>query len=159
MVLSRAVRVLDLILSSVRYKVEGNSMFPTLAHAQEVLATNSAQARSRLCRGDVVVVRHPAWADQAYIKRIVGLPDEDLRLDGGRVYLGGQLLEERYLDAGTRQRVEYDREWWLGPDEHFVLGDNRSDSQDSRAFGPISREMILGRVWLRYQPLSAWGLI
>jgi signal peptidase I len=105
------------------------------------------------------VLRHPAQQHRFYVKRIVGLPDESIRLQGGLVYVNGSLLNETYLHRRPYQRPEYDREWWLGPEEYFVMGDNRSDSQDSRAFGPVRQDLIVGRVWFRYWPLRAWGKV
>jgi signal peptidase I len=132
-------------------------MLPALADRQSVMAVRLRFSWSRLRRGDVVVLRHPAWSGHTYIKRVIGLPDEVVRVEDGRVYLNGVLLEEPYLDGPSTKRDELDREWWTGPDEYFVMGDNRGDSQDSRAFGPVDRRLILGRVWLRCWPLRAWG--
>jgi len=155
---ARVLQALVALFTSARFLVEGESMAPALGSGQSVLAS-----RPRLpwdpdyCRGDVVVLRHPVWSDRIYIKRIIGLPGEEVRLEEGRVYLDGAPLDEVYLDGPPSQRKEYDREWWTGTDEYFVMGDNRSDSQDSRAFGPVRRQRILGRVWLRCWPPRAWG--
>ena len=147
------VRALVSLASSGRYRVEGDSMLPTLASKQHLLASSW----NKLRRGHVVVLRQPVLTNRFYIKRIVGLPEEEVRLKEGRVYVNGSLLEEAYLDSRPRRRKEYDGEWWLGPDEYFVMGDNRNDSHDSRLFGPINRQLILGRVWFRCWPPSAWG--
>ena len=134
-------------------------MLPTLANGQSVLAVRPRFSWNQIRRGDIVVFRHPMLADRTYIKRIAGLPGEDLRVEGGLVYLNGVLMEEPYLNGPAANRPEHDREWWLGPNEYFVLGDNRSDSQDSRTFGPIDRRLILGRVWFLCWPPGAWGPI
>ena len=147
------------VLSSTRYLVSGDSMLPALADRQSVMAVRLRFSWSRLRRGDVVVLRHPAWSGHTYIKRVIGLPDEDIRLEGGRVYLSGVPLEETYLNRQPSAQKEDGREWWTGPDEYFVLGDNRNDSQDSRAFGPVNRRLILGRVWFRCWPPRAWGWV
>ena len=139
-----------------RSRVVGDSMLPALADGQYVLLRRGS-LRDRLRRGDIVVLRHPGLRHQTYIKRVVGLPNEDLRLEDGRVYIGGVRLEEIYLrcpdPAGQAG------EWWMGPDEYFVMGDNRLNSHDSRYFGPVSAAQIVGRVWLRYWPRRAWGLV
>ena len=134
-------------------------MLPALANRESVLAVRTKFSWNRLHRGDIVVLRHPVSNDRAYIKRIVGLPNEDIRLECGLVFLNGDLLEEPYLDGPLTADRTRDREWWTGPEEYFVLGDNRGDSQDSRAFGPIDRGLILGRVWFRCWPLRSWGRI
>jgi signal peptidase I len=147
------------LLSSSRYQVGGDSMSPTLVGGQHVLVGPLRVPRGQLGRGDIVVLRHPAQQHRFYVKRIVGLPDESIGLQGGLVYVNGSLLNETYLNRRPYQRPEYDREWWLGPEEYFVMGDNRSDSQDSRAFGPVRQDLIVGRLWFRYWPLCAWGKV
>ncbi|MEK7807384.1 MAG: signal peptidase I [Chloroflexota bacterium] len=154
---ARVLQALVTLFTSSRFLVEGESMAPALAGGQSVLASRPRLTWDRLRRGDVVVLRHPVWDDQIDIKRIIGLPGEEVRLKDGRVYLDGALLNEAYLDGPPSQRKEYDREWWTGSDEYFVMGDNRGDSGDSRAFGPVHRQRILGRVWLRCWPPRAWG--
>ena len=155
----RVVRALINLASSARYQVEGDSMMPALARRQHVLVGPLGFSSNRVRRGDIVVLRHPVSAKRVYIKRVIGLPDEEIRLEGGLVYVNGALLEEAYLDGQTLHGKEHDREWWIGAEEYFVMGDNRSDSQDSRAFGPVNRQGIFGRVWFRYWPLTAWGPI
>ena len=81
------------------------------------------------------------------------MPDEELVLTGGRLYADDVLLAELPTGNTTPER----REWWNGPDEYFVLGDNPSDSRDSRAFGPVPGDNVIGRVWLRIWPLGSWG--
>lgn len=147
------------LVASARYRVEGDSMLPTLAGKQHVLVSPVAFSWNRLRRGDIVLLRHPVLAHRTYVKRVIGLPDEEIRLEGGLVYANGHLLEEAYLGGQPRNWKGSGRDWWMGPDEYFVVGDNRNDSDDSRAFGPVSGNLILGRVWFRYWPLAAWGPI
>ena len=140
-----------------RCKVVGDSMSPTLVDGQYVLMTRGPAANRRPRRGDIVVLRHPMSHHTIFVKRIIGLPEEDIRLEDGRVRVGGSLLEEVYLEGPWAPGEGQVREWWTGPDEYFLMGDNRGDSQDSRAFGPVSRKQIIGRVWFRYWPPRAWG--
>jgi len=147
------------LLSSSRYQVGGDSMSPTLVSGQHLLAGPLRIPCDQLGRGAIVVMRHPVQQQHIYIKRIIGLPEESIRLYDGLVYANDSLIKEAYLRGRPHQRQEYNREWWLGPEEYFVMGDNRSDSQDSRAFGPVHRDLILGRVWFRYWPLRAWGKV
>ncbi|MCH7606514.1 MAG: signal peptidase I [Chloroflexi bacterium] len=155
--LNRFIRTLINVSSSRPYKVEGDSMLPALAGNEYVLLSPSRNRQPSLHRGDIVVLRNPAQLDAVYVKRIVGLPDEEIRLEGGLVYLNSQLLEESYATISPQEGAESPKEWRNGPDEYFVLGDNRKASQDSRSFGPVSKNLIVGRVWFRYWPLRAWG--
>jgi signal peptidase I len=147
------------ILSSSRYRVDGNSMSPTLIHGQYVLAGTLSLPWNQLQRGLIVVLRHPVQNHRIYIKRVVGLPQESLTLKAGVTYVNDVILEEPYLDLLRYPLRDEGREWWMGPDEYFVMGDNRSDSEDSRIFGPVGKELILGRVWFRYWPLKDWGRV
>ena len=153
----RIIRGLINLVSSARFVVRGDSMRPALKSRESVLAVRSRLPWNRLRRGDIVVLRHPVCRYRIYIKRIVGLPNEEIRLEDGLVNLEGALLEEAYIDRVPPGRPDQNREWWTGPDEYFVLGDNRGDSRDSRAFGPVDRRLILGRVWFRCWPLRSWG--
>ena len=136
-------------------------MLPALAGSQYVLAAQlGGLDRWPLHRGQIVVLRHPILKDRLFIKRIIGLPNECIRLDGTLIFIDGFRLAEPYLGDPESSYNEQEREWWLGPQEYFVLSDNRSDGRDdSRAFGYISQGSIVAGVWLRYWPPSAWGRI
>lgn len=121
-------------------------MRPTLDPGDFVIAVRTARPR----RGDVVVIRHPA-RPIAVVKRIVGLPGEHVRVERGRVEIGGASLHEPYAH-GTGSAGE----WRLGPGEHLVLGDERGLSTDGRSFGAIGPGAIEGVVWLRYWPRLTW---
>ena len=146
-------------------------MVPSLAHRDSVLVAPARFRWNRLRRGDVAVFERPGGTGGVYIKRVVGLPGEDLRVAGGRVFLDGELLEENYIqdsgdpetrnagpdgpEAGNADGAE-GREWFNGPEEYFLLGDNRADSNDSRAFGPVPADLIKGRAWFRCWPPPRW---
>ena len=148
----------DLCCSSP-YKVAGDSMLPSLAHRQYLLLAPRRFSWNLLHRGDIVVLRHPDRPKEVYVKRVIGLPNEDLHIDDGVVYLNENPLEEAYL-AETKAGAEGPiQAWWTGLDEYVVLGDNRGDSTDSRAFGTVVRQQIIGRVWFRFWPPQAWGRV
>ncbi len=134
------------------YQIEGNSMAPTLAPLEYILVNKVIYATlGEPTRGDVIVFRN--WNDdEDYVKRVVGLPGETVEIRDGRVVIDGVPLDEPYLDGvttgGGQGAVR------LGPDEYFVLGDNRGNSSDSRVHGPLPRDHIVGRAWLTYWPLS-----
>jgi len=108
-------------------------------------------------RGDIVVIRVPSQGEELLIKRVVGLPGETVEIRDGRVYIDGQLLDEPYASGSTRQGRT--AQVVVPPLHVFVMGDNRDHSNDSRAFGPVPIDNIVGRAWLSYWPLRDAGLI
>ena len=144
------------IFFSARFRVEGDSMLPLLRHGESVLVVRPRFTWNRLRRGDVVVFERPGGQGGVYIKRIAGLPGEDIKIAGGYVFWDGNLLGENFVQDVPKADT---KEWFNGPDEYFLLGDNRGDSNDSRSFGPVARESIKGRAWLRCWPLSRPWLI
>ena len=142
---------------SARFRVEGDSMLPSLRHGESVLVVRTRFRWNRLRRGDVAVYERPTADGGTSIKRVVGLPGEDIKVAGGLVHVDGRLLAEEYAlvgpDVGTG---EEEREWYNGPDEYFLLGDNRAHSTDSRDYGPVAGDSIKGRAWIRCWPPARW---
>ncbi len=133
--------------------VYGQSMEPSL-HERERLIIDKISYRLRVpARGDIVVLDLPEM-EEKLVKRIVGLPGETVSIQDGFVYIDGEPLAEDFPHVVSHQTMLPTR---LGPLQYYVLGDNRSNSNDSRAFGSVHRESIIGRVWLRYWPLPALG--
>src|SRR5690606_12695251 len=110
-------------------------------------------------RGDIIVMKNPDEVGSFYIKRIVGLPGEHVRLVEGVVYINDLPLAEPYVLELCSHNGCTLRDWQLNEGEYFVLGDNRNDSHDSVVFGPIHRSQILGRAWIRYWPPEAVMMI
>ncbi len=136
------------LLQSVQ--VVGVSMSPTLHHAGFYLLNRGVYWLRQPRPGDVVVIRDPI--DQTYsVKRIVAGPGDTVRLYAGRVYVNGRPLDEPYLPAETATwpYTHGHDTFRCGPQEYFVLGDNRMDSTDSRVYGPVHRSRILGTIFLR----------
>ena len=131
-------------------------MEPALSHGQRLLV-RPLDRRDTVARGDIVVARDPRLLDTDYIKRIIGLPGEHVRIGAGGVLINERSLHEPDLAEETWLSGGPVSQWLLGEDEYLVLGDNRTDSHDSRRFGPLSRDHILGTAWFRYWPPSAWG--
>jgi signal peptidase I len=150
----------NLLLSS-RFRVAGESMLPTLAPGEHVLARPNCRDKSVPHRGDVVVLQHPVWGRNALIKRVIGKPDEYIQLKEDGIYINDRCapLEEPYLNGPPCPGTGHPSRWITGSDEYFLLGDNRNDSLDSRSLGPIPADCILGLVWLRCWPPNAWGSI
>ena len=134
------------------FYVKGASMEPTF-HDHEYLVIDEISYRFKEpIRGDVVVFRYPRDPKQFFIKRIIGLPGETVQITGNRVYINGQQIDEPYLEEDTQTRN--DIVVTLEPAEYFVLGDNRSFSLDSRTFGPLPAEYIVGKTWIRGWPFN-----
>lgn len=129
-------------------RVEGESMSPTLASGELALCTRFDYRLGEPARGDVVECRF-SGRDGAYVKRLIGLPGEAVEIRGGRTYIDGAPLSEPYATGPME-----DYSVALGSDEYLVLGDNRSESYDSRAadMGPIGRSDFLGRVRCALRP-------
>ncbi len=141
---------LDVILP--RYVVDGASMEPNFHTSQRVVVDRVTMMLEGASRGDVVVLDSPTQKDELLIKRVIGLPNETVTMRDGRVYINGRLLDESYVLEYCTSRA-CNGEWLLGPDEYFVLGDNRPHSYDSQDFGPVKASTIKGIVRLRYWPL------
>ena len=162
-VLALAIFVLVYLFLVQPHQVRGNSMFPNF-HDGEYLLTNKFSYRlGEPKRGDVIVFKAPKNEEYDYIKRIVGAPGDKLTIKGGHIYLNGQLLEESYLPTDfTTSGGSFLREgdeFIIPTGEYLVLGDNRSHSSDSREWGDVPVENIIGKAWLRYWPFNRVGIV
>ncbi len=136
-------------------RVYGQSMEPTLHTNDRVIVEKISYRLHPPRRGDIVVVRL-SDRSQPLIKRIVGLPGETIAIRDGRVFINGKPLDEPYLAQPTHGRLPPTR---IPAMHYFVLGDNRDASNDSRNFGPVPRESILGRALFRYWPPHQIGFL
>lgn len=131
--------------------VYGQSMEPNLFERQRLIIDKISYRLHPPQRNDIVVLDLPGM-DELLVKRIIALPGETVELHDGVVYVDGATLPEPFPhDLGREEMPPVT----LGPLSYFVLGDNRGNSNDSRSFGPVRRDHVLGRVWLRYWPLDA----
>ncbi|MBE2239202.1 MAG: signal peptidase I [Caldilineaceae bacterium] len=130
--------------------VFGQSMEPNLHPHQRLIVDKISYRLHAPHRNDIVVIDLPVM-EELLVKRIVAMPGEVVEIHGGVVYVNGQAVAEPFPhDTSPIDMAPMT----LGPLSYFVLGDNRSNSNDSRAFGPVLLDQILGRVWLRYWPLN-----
>lgn len=138
------------------YRVVGRSMEPTLEDGQYLVVNKMVYRLHEPQRGDIIVFHDPRNGDRKLIKRVIGLSGEMLEIKNGQVYINEQRLNESYIpNLGSSTRPP-------GPipdDRYFVMGDNRNNSSDSRSWGPLPREKIVGKAWLTYWPPSRWGMI
>jgi signal peptidase I len=146
-------------LASSRYMVEGSSMQPGFDSGQILMVSRLHYLLLSPARGDIVIFHLPEDTSQDYIKRIIAVPGDTVEIRDERVYLNGEVLEEGYTLEPCSADYCDNRLWTLGPDEFFVMGDNRNHSSDSRIFGPVKKNHLLGKVILRYWPLQSIGII
>lgn len=125
--------------------VQGRSMAPTLQDGDRCLLNRLSYIYASPKRGDLVVLRDREANDLA-VKRIIALPGESVRISESTIFVNGRRLVEAYLETGTRTVAPSgaDQAYLLRPDQYFVLGDNRAESEDSRFYGPVTRDQIIG---------------
>jgi len=137
-------------------RVEGQSMEPNLHNDQRLIIEKISYRLHPPQRGDIIVLRRPYRSAEPLIKRVVALAGETVEISGGHVFVNGEELIEDYLDQATWGNLSTK----LVPEDHvFVLGDNRRASNDSRAFGTVAFDDIIGKAWVRYWPPSDMGRI
>lgn len=142
-------------LSSFRFVVDGLSMAPLLADGDALLVVHLHYQFIDPSQGDVVVLNAPTGhGNQRYVKRIVGLPGDTVVLREGQLYINNVVQHEPYLSVVCSHANCANSIWVLGQDDYFVLGDNRNASRDSRAFGAITRDLIIGQAVVRYWPIQ-----
>jgi len=145
------------------HEVKGTSMEPSFHNNEYILTDKITYRFQEPKRGDVVIFKSPGNPDVDYIKRIIGLPGERVKVEGGYVYINENKLPEVYLKDLTAlspgDTMKEGQEITIPPNQLLVLGDNRPHSSDSRAFGPIDRNSVIGRAIVRYWPLPEFGLV
>lgn len=140
---------------SARVRVENVSMQPTLQPSEFLLVNRVAYKLGSPSIGDIIVFHAPGVSEMDYIKRVIGLPGDQVRISDGIVYVNNQPLYEPYIAEAPR----YSGTWDIPEDQFFVLGDNRNNSSDSHLWGYVPREDIVGRALLIYWPLSEITLL
>jgi signal peptidase I len=171
-----AVFLVLVIQASVQnFRVEGPSMDPRLKNQDRVLVSRviyteiDAQRVARFVpgvdaepneiwrpfhppeRGDVIVFRWPVDEDQNFVKRVIGVPGDRISVNRGQVILNGEQIDEPYIEHESRETLA---EITVSSDSYFVMGDNRAQSDDSRHWGEVADEKVIGKVWVSYWPLD-----
>ncbi len=139
-------------------RVEGTSMQPGLRNSDRLFINKFVYHFEKISRGDVVVFHYPLNPKESFIKRVIGLPGDHIRIDEGTVYINGKALHEPYVP----ERYRDDRSMAPGvvpPHEYFVMGDHRNISEDSRDFGPVPRDDIYGKASFVYWPADEMGVV
>ena len=158
LVVSIAVSVFIILFLYQPVRVEGTSMLPQLEDQDRLFINKFAYHIGEIHRGDVIVFRYPRDETKSYIKRVIAVPGDDLKIDHGSVWVNGKLLSEPYVP----QWYKDDRsvpEMVMPEGEYFVMGDHRSISSDSRDFGPVARPLIYGRAAFVYWPMDQAGVV
>lgn len=137
-----------------RYRIDGNSMNPTLEDGQYLLINNLSYYLDEPKRGDIIVFHHPN-SDLNLIKRVIGLPGDHVEIRDGRVFVNGVPLTEPYIQAPPN----YDGSWDVPADQYFVLGDNRNSSSDSHTWSFLPEENIVGKAMVVYWPYRDWAKV
>ena len=136
--------------------VRGSSMAPRIHDGDRILIDHFSYLFSTVQHGDIVVLKYPLDPSVDYIKRVIGLPGDEVLLENGRVWVNGDEVEEPYVGAPDRMTRMSVR---VKPAHFFVLGDNRRRSCDSREFGLVPKDYVRGKVEMRVWPLARLGRI
>lgn len=143
-----------------RVEVDGQSMESTLQDRDNLICDKLSYRFKDPERFDIVIIYPDDTKSKRWIKRIIGLPGEEVRIDKeGNIYINGEILEENYGKETIQDPGLAAQTIKLGEDEYWVMGDNRNHSSDSRVIGPVPRSRILGKAFIRIYPFSKFGLI
>lgn len=158
-----AIMALIYLFVAQPHKVSGKSMVPTFADGDYIITDKITYRFRQPEKGDIIVLKNPRDQSQDFIKRIIALPGDTIKVEQIGVFVNGQLLDEPYLPSGTLTRsggfLTEGGQIKAGPNQYFVFGDNRNHSSDSREWGGITKEEIVGRAFFRYWPPQSFGLI
>lgn len=158
LVISVSVSAFIIIFLYQPVRVEGTSMLPVLEDQDRLFVNKMAYRVGEIHRGDVVVFLYPHDHQKSYIKRVIALPGDDLKIDHGHVYVNGRALSEKYVPPRFED-VRSLPESIIPDNEYFVMGDHRSISSDSRDFGPVERDLIYGKAAFVYWPMEQAGVV
>ncbi len=149
--------ILFLIINAVsaRIRIESVSMLDTLNPGDFVFVNKIAYKINDPDLGDVVVFEPPFDSAEPYIKRVIGRPGDEVRIENGRVYINDQLIIESYI----RENTSSGGTWEVPEDSLFVMGDNRGNSSDSRSWGMVPSENVIGEALFVYWPPEQWGAL
>jgi len=157
LVFSVLIAVILIVFIYQPVKVEGTSMMPTLTDQERIFINKfTYHYLGNIERGDMVVFKYPLDISKSYIKRVVGLPGDRIQIKNGQVYVNDKRLDETYVPEEYRDHIPWGPKT-VEPDKYFVLGDHRSSSNDSRAWGFVDRKYIYGKAVFVYWPLDKLG--
>lgn len=127
--------------------VEGLAMSPTLKNGDKILLNQNIE---NLQRGDIISFKYPKDTNKWFIKRIIGMPNEEIEIKNGIVFINGEEINEPYLERTYNQAFPNYQKSKIPENEYFVMGDNRDNSSDSRIWGTVNKGLITGKFWMTY---------
>ncbi|HKF02129.1 MAG TPA: signal peptidase I [Candidatus Sulfotelmatobacter sp.] len=158
LIISLAISAFIIIFLYQPVKVEGTSMMPSLEDQERIFVNKFVYRLEPIGRGDIVVFRYPRDPSKSYIKRVIGMAGDRIRIDAGQVYVNGQALDEAYVPSEYTDARSYP-EVTVPANSYFVLGDHRSMSNDSRDFGAVNQGFIYGKAVFGYWPMDKLGRV
>jgi len=158
LIISLAISAFIIIFLYQPVKVEGTSMMPSLEDQERIFVNKFVYRLEPIERGDIVVFRYPRDPSKSYIKRVIGMAGDHIRIDGGQVYVNGRALDETYVPSEYSDSRSYP-ELVVPARSYFVLGDHRSMSNDSRDFGAVNQSFIYGKAVFGYWPMDKLGRV
>ncbi len=156
LLVSLAISAFIIIFLYQPVKVEGTSMMPGLEDQERIFVNKFVYRWEPIERGDIVVFKYPRDTSKSFIKRVVGVAGDKVRIDNGLVYVNGEALDEDYVPSEYADARSYP-EITVPSNSYFVLGDHRTMSDDSRDFGPVNERYIYGKAVFGYWPMEKLG--
>ena len=156
LLVSLAISAFIIIFLYQPVKVEGTSMMPTLDDQERIFINKFVYRWEPIERGDIVVFRYPRDTSKSYIKRVIGIAGDRVRIENGQVYVNGEAVEEDYVPNDYADARSY-AEIVVPANSFFVLGDHRTMSNDSRDFGTVDERYIYGKAVFGYWPMEKLG--
>src|SRR5579859_1087318 len=156
LIISLAISAFIIVFLYQPVKVEGTSMMPSLDDQERIFINKFVYRIEPIQHGDIIVFRYPRDPAKSFIKRVIGVAGDHVRIEDGRVYLNGKQLVEDYVPRMYADDRSYP-DVVVPPDSYFVLGDHRSLSNDSRDFGPVDASYIYGKAVFGYWPVDKMG--
>jgi signal peptidase I len=156
LLVSLAISAFIIIFLYQPVKVEGVSMMPGLEDQERIFVNKFVYRWEPIQRGDIIVFRYPRDTSKSYIKRVIGVAGDRVRIQNGQVYVNGEALDEDYVPSDYADARSYP-ELVVPRNTYFVLGDHRTMSSDSREFGPVNDRYIYGKAVFGYWPMEKLG--
>ena len=158
LIISLAISAFIIIFLYQPVKVEGTSMMPSLDDQERIFVNKFVYRLEPIERGDIIVFHYPRDPSKSFIKRVIGVAGDRIRIESGLVYVNGKPLEEDYVAQAYADERSLD-DVIVPSNSYFVLGDHRSMSNDSRDFGPVPAEYIYGKAVFGYWPADKMGRV
>jgi signal peptidase I len=158
LIISLAISAFIIVFIYQPVKVEGTSMMPSLEDQERIFVNKFVYRLEPISRGDIVVFRYPRDPSKSYIKRVIGIAGDHIRIDSGQVYVNDEPLYEDYVPPAYADMRSYP-DTVVPPHSYLVLGDHRSMSNDSRDFGPVNQSYIYGKAVFGYWPMDKLGRV